>query len=167
MRPIAKWRAGASRSCWRQSRPQRLLKRSAFSVSQCKLHLSNTGSLLEFLVPLLVGHPPFQTGAGFANRLRIQSHRPTRWGSRRWKRKCDACRNYRASKREWSLSGYWDPCSTKLLYNPKIYKNGNVPSVPTFPREPYLLASYALTPFCLITNFFLDRCGTSLVELLV
>jgi hypothetical protein len=77
-------------------------------------HTYRTGSLLEFLVPLLEGHPPFQTGVGFANRLRIQSHRPTGWSSRRGKRKCDACRNYRASKREWSLSGYWDPCSTKL-----------------------------------------------------
>src|SRR6266705_3326482 len=68
-----------------------------------------TGSLLEFLVPLLEGHPPFQTGVGFANRLRIQSHRPTGWGTRRWKRKCDACRNYKHARGNWSLSGYWDP----------------------------------------------------------
>src|SRR5260370_8321302 len=53
-----------------------------------------TGSLLEFLVPLLEGHPPFQTWVGFANRLRIQSHRPTGRGSRRWNRKSDAFTNY-------------------------------------------------------------------------
>jgi hypothetical protein len=103
---------------------------SAFSVSRCKLHLPNTGSLLEFLVPLLEGHPPFQTGAGFANRLRIQSHTPTGWGIRRWKRKCCACRNYRASKRDCSLSGYWNPCSTKLLCSPKISKKWRRPVCP-------------------------------------
>src|SRR5712691_2122368 len=92
-----------------------------------------TGSLLEFLVPLLEGHPPFQTGVGFANRLRIQSHRPTGWGTKRWKRKCDACRNYKQARGNWPLSGYWDPCSTKLSYSPKISKKWKRPvSVPTF-----------------------------------
>src|SRR6266478_7285623 len=81
-----------------------------------------TGSLLELLVPQLEGHPPFQTGVAFANRLRIQSHRPTGWGTRRWKRKCYACRNYRASKRDCSVSGYWTHAQQTLSYSPKISK---------------------------------------------
>jgi len=47
-------------------------------------HTYRTDSLLEFLVPLLEGHPPFQTGVEFANRLRIQSHRPEGWSDRWW-----------------------------------------------------------------------------------
>jgi hypothetical protein len=90
----------------------------------------NPDSLLELLVPLFEPHAPFQTGFGVANRLRIQSHRPEGGSDRWWKRKCDACRNYRASKRAWSLSGYWDPCSTKLLYSSKISKKWKCPVCP-------------------------------------
>jgi hypothetical protein len=49
---------------------------STASIVASRSNGINPDSLLEFLVPLLEGHPPFQTGVGFANRLRIQSHRP-------------------------------------------------------------------------------------------
>jgi hypothetical protein len=89
-----------------------------------------TGSLLEFLVPLLEGHPPFQTGVGFANRLRIQSHRPTGWGSRRWKRKCDRCRNYKHARGIGPFLGTGTHAQQRLSYSPKISKKWKRPVCP-------------------------------------
>ena len=121
---------------WHQSRPGRLLKRSALSVSRCKLHLSNPGSLLEFLVPLLEGQSPFQGGVAFANRLTIQSHRPAGWSDRRWRQKCQACRNYKQVRGNGPFLGTGTHAQQSSRIVRKSLKNGNVPSVPTFPRHP-------------------------------
>jgi hypothetical protein len=115
--------------------PGRSASLKAFSVSRCKLHLSN-GQSSRVLGPLLEGHPPLQTGVGFASRLRIQSHRPDGWGTRRSKRKCEACRNYKQARGIGPYSGYWDPCSTKLLYSPNISKKWKRSCPHVYPVSP-------------------------------
>src|SRR5260370_41189551 len=95
-------------------------------------YTSRTGSLLEFLVPLLEGHPPFQTGVGFANRPRIQSHRPTAWGTRRWMRKCHACRNYKQARGIGRFLCTVTHAQQSFRIVRKSLKNGNVPSSPRF-----------------------------------
>jgi hypothetical protein len=52
----------------------------------------------DCLVPLLEGQPPFQTPVGFANGLKIQSHRTVLWGNRRSDLECEACRKYKQER---------------------------------------------------------------------